>query len=331
MLDMGGMPSASTDRTLIRTANASKNSKLQAVAFDFQALLKGNHSVNNSAAAEKSNPQQSTPLVTRTDSKSARASPKEPDADWSAIQEVAALLKVELPSGKRKNDADIPSKKVTLAQTAPHEDVRAKYARKIQGGLAGLELAKSQVHDSLARGDAAGHQVARKLAMESPMDESKVVGSKWISPPETARLLSLLTHRSIRIALLPHPPMVNNRQSQEEEEQSMRILAAQLRDVVVDVIVPGLVGSDGDALKDILRRNVLNELQMDPHRVLMVTDRDDYIRAARDLGMQTCRLQPKNARRGNVSADFTATAIEDVQEVVNEINGISFNVVLNRC
>jgi hypothetical protein len=349
MLDMGGMPSASNDRTLIRTVNASKNSKLQAVAFDFQALFKGNGNANN--AAQQSNRQQLASPGTKSEPRPERSLQPTPQADWSKVQEVASLLKVDLPSEKRKSDTDdvsaiinsplaTPStsaaganygsspKKALLAPSSPHEDVRAKYARKIQGGLAGLELAKSQVHDTLARGDAAGHQVARKLAMEAPA-ESKL-GSKWIAPPETSRLLSLLTHRSIRIALLPHPPMVNSPQSQIEEEQSMRILSAQLKDVVIDVIVPGLASSDLDAMKDTLRKNVLNELQIDPHRVLLVTDRDDYLRAARDLGMQTCRLQPKNARRGNISADFTASAIDDVQEVVNEINGISFNSVLNR-
>ena len=41
-------------------------------------------------------------------------------------------------------------------------------------------------------------------------------------------------------------------------------------------------------------------------------------------------IQPKNSRRGNVTAHYTTPSIPEVQEVVNEINGISFNSVLNR-
>jgi FMN phosphatase YigB (HAD superfamily) len=74
----------------------------------------------------------------------------------------------------------------------------------------------------------------------------------------------------------------------------------------------------------------LRELAMDPHRVLLVSDRDEYLKAGKDLGMLTCRLQPKNARRGNITAHYTSPSVQDVQEVVNDINGISFNTVLNR-
>ena len=42
------------------------------------------------------------------------------------------------------------------------------------------------------------------------------------------------------------------------------------------------------------------------------------------------RLQKKNQRRGNITAHFNTPSVPDVQEIVNEINGISFNSVLNR-
>ena len=348
MLDMGGVPSASNDRTLIRTVNASKNSKLQAVAFDFQVLLRGNSANANGENNVQKNAHQSASSVTSTaDGRSVLKLQTTPQADLTKVQEVASLLKVDLESGKRKtqyesNNKDdvsaiISSASVTRSPNAknsgrfPHEDIRAKYARKLQGGIAGLELAKSEVENASSRGDAAGHLSARKLAMQMPVEPTQSgKGSRWLASPDTSRLLSFLTHRSIRIALLPHPPIVNNPQSQEEEEQSMRALSAQLKDVVIDVVVPKLTSAEPATLKVTIQKNVLNELRMDPNLVLMVTDRDDYLRAARDLGMQTCRLQPKNARRGNISAHFTASTIGDVQEVVNEINGISFNSVLNR-
>lgn len=355
MLDMGGMPSASNDRTVIRTVNASKNCKLQAIAFDFQILLKGNSNDNVKGTVHQNSTHSlsSAPIPEATSERKLQPTPQ---ADLTKIQQVASLLKVDLESGLRKNttnNEDDVSAIINAASTShwtsggsaksartsmnsptttfPHEDVRAKYARKLQGGIAGLELAKSQVGDALSRGDAAGHLSARKLAMQTPVDpKHSAKGSRWIASAETSRLLSFLTHRSIRIALLPHPSIVNNPQSQEEEEQSMRALSAQLNDVVVDIIVPKLTSSEPAAIRDTIQKNVLNELQMSSNLVMMVSDRDDYLQAARDLGMQTCRLQRKNARRGNISANFTSTSIDDVQEVVNEINGISFNSVVNR-
>jgi hypothetical protein len=149
-----------------------------------------------------------------------------------------------------------------------------------------------------------------------------------------------LTHRSIRIALLPNPKISGNAEHEQNEYEMMKEFNNQLRDVVIDVMVPKLddtiAGTDTNATAAIvkaLKTHVLNDMGMDrPDRVLVVSDRDDYLRAGKELGMLTCRLQSKekNARRGNVTAHYTCPSIQDVQDVVNEINGISFNAVLNR-
>ena len=60
-----------------------------------------------------------------------------------------------------------------------------------------------------------------------------------------------------------------------------------------------------------------------------MSDQDNLLKAARDSGMITCRIRPKNARRGNISAHYTVEDVLQVQDVVNEMNGISFNAVLN--
>jgi hypothetical protein len=353
MLDMGGMPSARNDRTPVRTINASKNSKLQAVAFDFEILIKspsgdGNKSIDGGTATSS----KTTPTTASADS-----SPKlitRPVADLDQINQVASLLKVDINSdeptfknpykeptlslSKREYPASPyishppaassspPPPKQTLRQSAPHEDVRAKYARKLKGGLAGIELAKSQVEDSMAKGDAAGHLAARKIAMQ----ETPCSNSRWMANFGASKLLTYLTHRSIRIALLPDPKRVGNTEQQQQEQDWMHDFQTQLKDVVIDVAAPSLQSSDAASLTKVLKESVLNELSMDPGLVLVVSDRDDYLKAAKDLGMLTCRLQPKNSRRVNVTAHYTSPSVEEVQEIVNEINGISFNAVLNR-
>ena len=60
---------------------------------------------------------------------------------------------------------------------------------------------------------------------------------------------------------------------------------------------------------------------------VVVSDRDDYLAAARDLGMFTCRVRPKNKRRG-LTTNYNVDDIGSVLEVINDINGVSFNSAL---
>jgi hypothetical protein len=345
MLDMGGAPSAANDRAPIRTVNASKNSKLQAVAFDFEVLIKTapSNASSTAAAAADNAFTSATKLETR------------PQVDTDRIHQVASLLNVDMnsessfrnpykestsslasslmggtsnhPSEKKPPPATPPPS--TTQHRNPLEDVRAKYAKKLKGGLAGIELAKSQVEETLSKGDAAGHLAARKIAMQQPPPPVQAA-TRWMANFGASKLLMNLTHRSIRIALLPSPGSVGNSQRQAEEQEHMHSLAKQLKDVVIDVTVPSLADKEGAAIMASLKQNVLQEFSLHPAAVLLVSDRDDYLRAAKELGMLTCRLQPKNARRGNITAHYTSPSVEEVQQVINEINGISFNTVLNR-
>ena len=197
MLDMGGAPSAANDQSLVRTVNASKNSKLQAVAFDFQVLTRSIDETKEDAGKR----QDSGAVSDNTENDLAHSSRVQPDLNQ--IQQVASLLKVSVDTGKKEQVPSKPPKKQEpLPKTQPHEDIRAKYAAKLKGGLAGIELAKSQIDDTLKGGDASGHLAARKIAMETA-----VSGKKWMALTGTGKILSYLTHRSIRIALLPHPQL----------------------------------------------------------------------------------------------------------------------------
>ena len=75
---------------------------------------------------------------------------------------------------------------------------------------------------------------------------------------------------------------------------------------------------------------VTSELDTNPISILVVSDRDDYLRSARDLGIYTCRVRKKNMPRGNVTTNYTVEDVKEVEDVVNELNGISFNTVFNQ-
>ena len=327
MLDMGGAPSAGSDNSFIRTHQASKNSKLQAVAFDFHALTSTLE--QQQQLAQKKNKEKES-AATASSKNSEIIQP-----DLGMIENVANLLNIDIDTkGKEETATATQAKQKDTNQKSeevfnPTNDIRAKYAHKLKGGLAGIELAKNQVHETLQKGDAAGHFAARKIASETAVSSS---GSKWMALTGTGQLLSYLSHRSIQIALLD-----------TKVNPQLHEFPKQLPDVVMDVLMDDYetltnINSHGNDDSSEAQRMVqymatlLERLENinDPTKTLVVSSSDAYLKAARDVGMMTCRLQPKNARRGNLTCHYTVPSILDVQEVVNEINGISFNVTLNR-
>jgi hypothetical protein len=319
MLDMGGAPSASTDKSqILRPPNVSKNSKLQAVAFDFEILTKSLQDAPPPAVVEPPS-SASTGPSTEINTKGSISLAVTPDL--KRIEEIASLLKVSVDTG-----TVAPKSPVGMKSTSPSpfqgQDIRAKYASKLQGGLHGVELAKSQVEDALKGGDASGHLAARHMAIKN----TAASPNKWMALTGTGRLLSYLTQRCIKIALLPNTRL-NDPVRQDTEFQFMSNFNKQLKDIVVDTVVEY---DGGNSIEHMLKRGVLDQLAIEPHKILLVSDKDEYLAAAKQLGMITCRLRPKNARRGNVTAHYNSEDVPSVQEVVNEITGISFNAVLNR-
>jgi hypothetical protein len=317
MLDMGGMPSASSDQSILRVKDASKNSKVQAVVFDFECLTR--------AIAETPQPTE-LPIddtAKKIPDKLPAASAIQPDLNQiQKIQQIASVLNVSLGTEESTSETPPPPKKKALSQTHVGQDVRAKYAAKLKGGLAGVELAKSRVHDTLKGGDAAGHLAARKMAVK----ETAASPAKWFALTGTGRLLSYLTHRSIRIALLPNPRL-EDVERQKREFKYMTDFSTQMKDVVMDTVVHY---EKINTIESMLKKGILDEMGIHPNKILLVSDKDEYLKAAKDLGIFTIRLLPKNARRGNVTAHYNTPDVPGVQEIVNEISGISFNAVLNR-
>ena len=321
MLDMGGAPSSKNDQSLIRTINASKNSRLQAVAFDFQTLINMDDTKTAEAMSGNSKIQETQEQLSKN------------SVDVDRVKQVAALLNVELGASKNDMAPDIQPKKnePKLKDYDPSEnDIRAKYASKLKGGLAGIELAKSQVEETMVAGDAAGHLAARKIAIMDGVATNGNAATRWLPSQAATSLLTLLTHRSIRIVLLPS--VDKKTPSSEEEEPKMEDFQSQLKNVIIDKLVPEFGNGDDSesGITSTLNKGVLKELDVDPNNVLLVSQREPYLRAGRDMGMNICRIRPKNGRRGSITAHYTVENVGEIQDVVNEINGISFNTVLNR-
>ena len=87
--------------------------------------------------------------------------------------------------------------------------------------------------------------------------------------------------------------------------------------------------TEGREASEILH-TVLSKIEAEPISTIVVSDRDDYLGSAKELGVFTCRVRKKNAPRGNITTNYTVEMVKEVEDVVNELNGISYNTVFNQ-
>ena len=241
------------------------------------------------------------------------------------------------------SDANKPKPKVISSPI----DIRNKYAsklrNKIDGGVAGLELANSEKENTMSRGDASIHMTARNLLSQEGMmgQTTNTSSSRWLATTGVGKLLSFLSARSMQIVLLPLPSTTSHPQSDEDVKltnEEMVSLTKQLPSVKFDLFIPDgrrrgeerTERANDNTANDVLQ-NVLSKLDhVPPIKFVVVSDRDDYLKAARDNEMFTCRIRPKNKRRGNITTNYNVDDVAGVQDVVDDINGISFNAALKR-
>ena len=228
-----------------------------------------------------------------------------------------------LSSSLSSSKPEAPKTAIASTKAPPLSDPRAKYAdklrKKLDGGLAGVENMKAQQEDALKRGDAAGHLVARKIASSQPVG----TGSKWLAATGTGNLLVFLTNRSMKIVLLP-VPQNTDKESNDAAARRMDDLEQQLPQVRFDLLV-----KDGHLSPSDILSNIQDKTDVSSGSILVVSDRDDYLREAKERGHYTCRIRPKNAPRGNVTTNYTVSEVKEVEDVCNELNGISFNTVFS--
>jgi len=354
MLDMGGVSPVGPEARI----NLGKNNRVRAVCLDFNLITRSLE--ERRKQAEQQTQADSRTSTGTTTSSNLSASPVKVKPDVSLVNQFANLLNIKLggtnsnvPNRKEDDDLSLllgsPGKENTKpdsnrtpvsVKAPPHMDIRDKYAAKlrskIDGGVAGLQLANAEKDDNAPRGDASLHLAARNLISTEGIDSSKSK-SRWLATSGVGKLLSFLSSRSMHIALLPMPSTDTKPISDEDVEQTRREmsdLAKQLPHVHFDVTIPdgrrrGDVGkSNVDAAVDVLN-TVSTKLEgVQPIKLVVVSDRDDYLLAARDKGMYTCRVRPANKRRASFTVNYDVDEVSDVQDIVNEINGISFNSAL---
>lgn len=360
MLDLGGVSPADTNVRI----NVGKNNKVRAVALDFHLITRSIEERRRMADEEAAVSRSGNNQQKISNSVLPSASVVQPDINL--VEQLASILNVKLggeSSKSKQSEADdlaamlgpeklsvdnniltpIPIPKAALPHV-DHMDIRTKYAAKlrgkIDGGVAGLELAKSDMESMTKRGDASMHLAARDLiSSEGLGTESNTSSTRWLATTGVGKLLSYLTSRSMHIALLPLPSTPSYPQSDEDvkrTQQQMETLTRQLPTVTFDLLVPDgrrrgeekSEMSNDNTPEDVLK-HVLSKIEDIPAiQFVVVSDRDDYLKAARDKGMYTCRIRPKSKRRGEFTTNYDVEDVGSVLDVINDLNGVSFNAAL---
>ena len=272
-------------------------------------------------------------------------------ADQSFKDDLSLLLTGEKSTRPAAAAATTTTPSNTTLSTS---DIRAKYAAKLQSagfqsGLSGVDQAKEE--QTSHTGDAAGHWAARAHATTIPTSTNR-----WMAATGTGQLLQYLHQRSMKLVLVGTPVAAGTDKNvpNGEETQQMNDFLQQMKGKVVFTAV---IPQDGTMTVDRLAQRAIQEVLMlkpsssngtttapppaaaataakpetlSPDRCLWVSDRDDCLRAAREAGLVTVRIRPPNARRGHVSAHYTVETVPETQQVINEINGISFKTVLQQ-
>lgn len=230
MMDMGGVSPVGPEARI----NLGKNNKIRAVCLDFNLITRSLEERRKQAE-----------LQTQTESTGTSTSkiPAPVLPDVSLVNQMANLLNIKLGGVSNSNvpdkvDDDLslllgssPEKENTkpavnrTVKAPPHMDARDKYAAKlrskIDGGVAGLQLANAEKDDNAKRGDASLHLAARSLIATKGIDSSKSK-SRWLATSGVGKLLSFLSSRSTQIALLPMPSTVTKSISDEDVEQTSK-------------------------------------------------------------------------------------------------------------
>ena len=330
MMDMGGVPSATAKTKL----DMGKNNKIRAVALDFDLITRSIESHRLQDLKNKTEKEKEEEAKAEANAQKVQASLGDVKPRTDVVSSIADLLgikmggddgpRVKIPVEIEKSE----EQKALDMRERLTNDIRVKYAKKLRdrvdGGLAGVDVAKGKREEMLTKGDAGGHFAARSLAAANTVSTS---GSKWLATTGTGNLLSFLSKRSMMITLLPSPRKMTLGE-QETIRRDMESLTRQLPSIKFDLLLDGVTESREDRAGLILGK-ITDELETEPLTTLVVSDQDAYLKSARDLGFYTCRVRRQNAPRGNITANYTSESVEEVQDVVNELVGLSFNTVFS--
>lgn len=217
------------------------------------------------------------------------------------------------------------------------DDIRAKYAARLQKKAPGASISMlDRAKSDHGNDDTEKHMAARAHAMQNGSTSS----SRWMLATGTGKLLQYLFHRSMKMGIVASTAAsqdLNDKNLFDKEKKEMEDLCQQLKD---KIFFASVVKQDGtrtikqladQVLKELLQGDKDNHSPIAPDRCMWVSDKDDRLRVAREAGVITVRIvADKNARRGNVSTHYTVRDVSELQQVVNQINGISFNTALQQ-
>ena len=220
-----------------------------------------------------------------------------------ARSEAEELASLEKSLGAETAPAEAP------AEAAPEPDapaaaggIAAKYAAKLAAKRGdGAPATPTQ-------GDADLLSSAKALVEAADAQRNNEESSRWrMGPPGLKGLLTHAARRSMALAVVARP---------DTSPRELSDLTSQAG-VAFDVVVDGEGGLDA----------AVDQLGLEPHRVLAFVDDSALLREARRRELRTVQFVGENEElpvRRDRRPDYDVSACADVVGVIDELNGLSF-------
>jgi hypothetical protein len=195
-------------------------------------------------------------------------------------------------------------------------DPRLKYASllaKKGTGIAAIESARDNQTLTSKPTDGSFHVNIRDTLIKQ--EQARLVNSSsWLVSSEMGTVLQYMNVRALKIGLMT---------SSESNIGNVNTFVEQLNNVRFHYQQKQWdeVGGTTVSIKE-----AAANLADKPAQLILVSSVDKSLKEARDLGMFTCRVLVPNGRRG-ITCNWEIKNLEELPDVVNEINGISFSAV----
>ncbi|GMH93020.1 hypothetical protein TrVE_jg7773 [Triparma verrucosa] len=245
-----------------------------------------------------------------------------PKGFLAGVEDVRQVDVDSLPQSQTPN----PNPKPSPAASAASDDIRAKYLKKLKDkkGISAKEILSSSTSSPSSQApDSSFHLGLRSSIINSEAlnDPNKYAASRWLPVNGMGKVCQYMTARSIRIGLLK--PLKHNASYILGDANTFKV---QLGD---KVDFDYSFDENSEAQQSLSK--AMNDLDVEKSDVdttsgvMVVSSCSETLKRARDANSYTVYIMPSSGRRCAISPNYNVNNIEDLRDVIDDVNGVSFN------
>lgn len=194
--------------------------------------------------------------------------------------------------------------------------VQSKYMSKISSKLGGTNPLFGNGAQS-PRGDGDLHAAGKALLKQESQRSGKTGASesgRWVLSQGMGSIVDYASTRTMSVAVLGLA---------RQTQALLNTLVAQTPETPW-LYTGNVSGEPTSELQRAEKKFVAKAAGfIEPRNLLMISSCDTYLGLAKERGFMTCRFRPKDGLYGQVITDFSATSPIELQDALDELNGIA--------